>query len=272
MSRDPRLTLARPDLAAASLRGEVEAEAYAETMKMRVAEASLGIRARPDAEDGFTTELLLGEGFNVLETKDGWAWGQAERDGYVGYAPAAGLRPAGATPTHRVAALATNLYARPNIKSAAGWAPMGALLTGEEKGEFLATEAGYVPLVHLSSANARDPVGVAEKFLGAPYLWGGCTVRGVDCSGLIQIAFLMAGRACPRDSDQQEAALGAPLPEGVAMARGDLVFWKGHVGVMRDARTLLHATAQFMAVVNEPWAEARERIGPPTSILRPNQI
>ncbi len=115
-------------------------------------------------------------------------------------------------------------------------------------------------------------MGVAEKFLGAPYLWGGCTVRGVDCSGLIQIAFLMAGRACPRDSDQQEAALGAPLPEGVAMARGDLVFWKGHVGVMRDARTLLHATAQFMAVVNEPWAEARERIGPPTSILRPNQI
>ncbi len=272
MSRDPRLTLARPDLAAASLRGEVEASAFAETTEMRVAEPSLGLRARPDAADGFVTELWFGEAFHVLETKDGWAWGQAARDGYVGYAPEAALKPAGAAPTHRVAALSTNVYTTASIKSAAGWAPMGALLAGEEEGEFLATEHGFVPLVHLSSASAKDPVGVAENFLGAPYLWGGCTARGLDCSGLIQIAFLMAGRPCPRDSDQQEAALGPRLAEDAPLARGDLAFWKGHVGVMRDASTLLHATAKFMAVVNEPWAEARDRIGPPTSILRPTPV
>jgi hypothetical protein len=269
MGRDARLTLARPDLAAESLRGDVAAKRYVAPVEMRVSAPTLPLRASPDAAEGFTTELFLGGAFHVCETRDGWAWGQAARDGYVGYAPAERLAPAGAAPTHRVAALSTNLYVKASIKSAAGWVPMGARLTGVVEGEFLATEHGYLPLIHLTVADAPDPVAVAEKFLGAPYLWGGGTALGIDCSGLMQIAWMMAGRPCPRDSDQQEAALGPRLPEGVPLARGDLVFWKGHVGVMADAATLLHATAKFMAVVREPFAEALERIGPPTSILRP---
>jgi cell wall-associated NlpC family hydrolase len=133
--------------------------------------------------------------------------------------------------------------------------------------------AGYLPARHLAPLDRVEPdfVAVAERFLGTPYLWGGKTNNGVDCSGLVQVALAACGMPCPRDSDMQERALGAP----VALAdsrRGDLLFWKGHVAIVRDAATLLHANAFHMMVAVEPIAEALARIeaagSPVTSVKR----
>lgn len=274
MTRDPRLTPARPDLAAEKLRGEVEAPRYAKPERRRVTREALSLLSAP-GDARIATELLWGETVEVYETADGRAWLQAEADGYVGYAEAAGLAEPGPAPTHRVAALRTHLYPAPEVKDRPVAAlPMGARLSGRVAGGWLETAEGFVPAAALAPLDRaeEDWVEVAERFLGVPYLWGGRTAAGLDCSALIQTARHAAGLPCPRDSDMQRA-LGAPAPED-ALARGDLVFWRGHVGVMLDARTLLHANAHHMAVAREPLAAAVARIeaagyGPPAAFRRP---
>jgi cell wall-associated NlpC family hydrolase len=264
---DPRLTPARPDLAAEFLRGKVEAARYAAGEAFRVVAPIAPLRRAPDSEAPLDSEALYGEAVVVYEARGDWRWVQLARDGYVGYLPAAALGPARA-PTHRIAALRTHAYPAPTIKRPPRFAlSLGALVdVARFDGDFAVTaDRHFLYARHLAPIDAREPdfVAVAERFLETPYLWGGRTSEGIDCSGLAQTALTAAGIPAPRDSDMQEAALGEPLPHSDALAdlqRGDLVFWKGHVGVMRDGATLLHANGWAMKVASEPLAQARARI------------
>lgn len=260
-----RLLPARPDLAAERLRGRVAAARYAAGAPMRVVATLLDLTASPDSGAELATQLLPGEVFTVYETRpDGFAWGQAEADGYVGYAAIDGLAPTQAAAGDRraVTALWSHVYPEPGVRARpSGELPFLAQVeVAGASGSFLALAAGgYSPKAHFAPAEG-DFTTWAERFLGAPYLWGGRSLRGIDCSALVQLALMATGRAAPRDSDMQAAGVGAPLGDGERLRRGDLVFWRGHVGIMRDAETLLHANAHHMAVASEPFAAARERI------------
>ncbi len=278
MSHDPRLTPARADLAAAHLRGVVDAPAYAEGRAMAGRKGKTWIRRRPAADAPVETELLFGETFTVYDVKDGFAWGQAAFDAYVGYIAADDLIAPAAPPRWRVTASSTFVYARPDLKSPVlDTIPLNARVAAGAGAFGELTGGGFVYARHLAplAATAADFVDVAERFIGVPYLWGGRTPLGVDCSGLVQAALALAGIGALRDTDMQERTLGEPVaitPGLQGLRRGDLVFWKGHVGVMRDAVRLLHANAHHMTVASEPLAAAAERIAasgsPVTSIKR----
>lgn len=265
---DRRLTPARPDLAAASLRGRVEAARFVEGERRAVAAGIADLKNAPAPDAPLDTQALHGEIAVVYEDYEGYAWAQLERDGYVGYLPSAALAPVGPPSTHRVNVRRTFVYPGPNMKlPPLSVLPFGARLTVTGRGDTFAITAdgGAIFAEHLVEIDARagDFVAVAEGFLGAPYLWGGRTPDGVDCSGLVQAALTAAGIACPRDTDMQERALGTALDlsDGIPqLQRGDLVFWRGHVGIMRDAGRLLHANGFHMLVASEPFAEARSRI------------
>jgi cell wall-associated NlpC family hydrolase len=266
---DPRTTPARPDLAAESLRGRVVAQRYAPGRAMVVSVGSTPLRHAPTHDALLDTELLFGERFTVYDEKDGWAWGQAGTDSYVGYVPASALAPVGRPPTHRVTALASHLYSLPDVKAP----PVAALsigarlrLSGSVE-RFAAVETpngtAFVPLKHISllGAWADDFVSVAERFLGVPYLWGGRTSGGLDCSALVQLSLAETGRAFPRDSDQQQqigARLGAGALKG--LRRGDLLFWINHVAIALDERRLIHANGTAMAVSVDDVGAAVARI------------
>jgi hypothetical protein len=208
-------------------------------------------------------QLLFGEVFDVIEEEGGFLWGQARRDGYVGFVEAAALAPADLVPTHRVSAIRSYAFAGPSIKTRA-WGPfsMNALVTVEAVEGRLArvAGAGWIAVEHLTPIGvfARDPAAVAEAYLGAPYLWGGRESLGLDCSGLVQQALLACGRACPRDTDMQQG-LGRAISRG-EFGRNDLVFWKGHVAIGLDPERILHANAHHMAVAIESLEGAIERI------------
>lgn len=265
MIRDRRRTPARPDLAAQHLEGYVEAAAFAEATRKRVTVPVAPLTPRPEADAVLDTQLLFGESFDVYEERGLWAWGQAVADGYVGYIPQACLGAEGPPPTHRVTALTSHLYPRAEVKARPlAWLPLGAeIAVATAEGAFAGLEeGGFVPRAHLAPvAHAvSDWVAVAEGFLGVPYLWGGKAATGIDCSGLVQVAAAAAGLDAPRDSDMQSAELGRALSPGERGLRGDLIFWKGHVGILVGPQRLLHANAHHMVVVEEPLAEAQERI------------
>ena len=264
MTPDLRTLLARPDLADERLEGLVRADRFAAVQPRRCVQPTAGLFKARDEAGERQDELLFGEGFDVLEMEGGWAWGQARRDGYVGFVRAEALAPAGEAPTHRVQALRTCGFARPDLKS-----PLIALVSmnglvraGEARDGYVdAGEAGWIHGSHLAPIGLfeTDFVSVAERYLGAPYLWGGRSSLGLDCSGLVQLALQAAGRACPRDADQQLAAF-ADAGTREDLGRGDLVVWKGHIGVMLDGERLLHANAHHMSVAIEPADEAIARI------------
>jgi cell wall-associated NlpC family hydrolase len=279
---DARVTPARSDLAAKHLEGQVEAEQFVAGEMREVVEAQAPLRRTPELDAPLDTEALRGERVTIYEEDgEGWCWGQLVGDGYVGFLPQQALAPPGPEPTHRVAALRTFVFPGPSIKLP----PLMALSLGsriaaarvDTSFAFLAASGGCIPMQHLAPADTTetDFVAVAERFVGVPYLWGGKTSLGIDCSGLVQVALNSAGIACPRDSDMQERALGVMLgtSEALAFQRGDLIFWKGHVAIVRDAETLVHANAYHMAVAIEPIAEAVRRIADGgsvvTSIRRP---
>lgn len=269
---DPRRQAFRADLADRSLEGRVDAARFVEGVPRRVAVPVAPVRRRPEPGAPLDTEALFGETVLVFEDAAGWSWVRLAADcaeaAYVGYVPSDALAPV-AVPTHRVGVPRTLLFPAPDIKRPPlSFLPMGALVT--VTGTAADHNAGYAALLgggfvveqHLEPVGtaAPDYVAVAERFLGAPYLWGGKSVAGIDCSGLVQLACAMAGIDAPRDSDMQERELGTRLAGIEALARGDLVFWKGHVGIMLDGARLLHANAHHMLTAVEPLAEAVARI------------
>ncbi len=265
---DPRITPARPDLAAKHLEGKIAAARYAEGRDYEIVDPQAPLRREPRPDAPLDTEALKGERATIYDTDgEGWAWGQLAADGCVGWLPANALALPGPPPTHKVVALRTLVFPGPSIKLPPLEAlPFGARIAIARIVERMAlTPAGaYLPAAHLApiDENESDFVAVAERFVGVPYLWGGKTALGLDCSGLVQIALSACGVSCPRDSDMQEAALGAPLAADNLsnLQRGDLVFWKGHVAVARDRATLLHANAFHMTVQIEPIADCVSRI------------
>lgn len=222
-------------------------------------------------------QLLFGDGVSIHDTADGWCRIRADKDGYTGYVPNRSLTPAH-PPSHWVSAPSTHVYRAPDLKSpdlmALSFASRITMVS--QVGKYIETHAGFIPQTHLTpiGTHMSDPLEVAALFLGTPYLWGGNSRFGIDCSGLVQAAYLACGRPCPGDSHQQETALGTALPHGTPPRRGDLLFWKGHVAMVADADTVLHANAFHMAVSYEPLHGAIERIkaqgeGPVTSHIRP---
>jgi cell wall-associated NlpC family hydrolase len=248
---------------------------------MRVAVSYQSLHRDPADDAPVDTQAVFGEMVDVFEEREGWAWVQLQADGYVGYLPARALADKGAEPTHRVGAIRTFLYPAANLKLPhQGFLSLNSLVTvADRDGDYarLAT-GGYVMAAHLTDIGryAADFVAVAERFLHTPYLWGGKTSIGIDCSGLSQTSLLAAGILAPRDSDMQEQVLGSPVeirPDLKGLQRGDLVFWKGHVAIMLDETRMIHATGHTMMVSIEPLAVAEERIrgvsyGPITAIKR----
>jgi cell wall-associated NlpC family hydrolase len=265
---DPRRHLYRPDLAAERLRGQVDALRHVAGEPRQVVHGAAPLWSRPDASQGWASQLLHGETVRVYEENDGWAWVQAERDGYVGYVPADALSAVVTAPTHRVGVPGTFIYAEPDAKALTTLhLTLNAVVRVVETGPTFArlADGGFVPARHLADldAFASDFVTVAEQLVGTPYVWGGKTRLGLDCSALVQVAMHAAGLDCPRDSDMQMGELGTAVEvrSGLAgLQRGDLVFWKGHVGILTDAAVLLHANAHHMAVAAEPLSGAVERI------------
>jgi cell wall-associated NlpC family hydrolase len=260
---DPRLTLARADLADVDLLGLVAAERYAAPTVRRVAVPTAAVRKAADPRAEQWDQLLFGELFRVLDIQDGFAWGQAGRDGYVGFVAQADLAAPGEPATHQVAVPRTYAFSEPSIKSRpAGLYSLNALTTIEAvEGRFAKGEGtGWFVAAHLAPVGVAlaDYVAVAQGYLGAPYQWGGRESLGLDCSGLVQQALAACGKAVPRDTDMQ-LAFFEPIAEA-ERRRGDLVFWKGHVAILLDAETILHANAHHMAVAIEPLAGAIARV------------
>ena len=276
MKLDPRTALIRDGRASTALEGVVAAKSYVEPTKRRLTVPAAAIRREPKAASEQMDQLLFGELFDVLEEQGGWAFGQARRDGYVGFVEAAALGEAEAETTHWVSALRTYAFCEPNIKSApVGLYSMNSLVAVEAREGRFARGAGTGWFVesHLSPIGfgESDHAAVAECFLGAPYQWGGRESLGLDCSGLVQQALYACARTCPRDSDMQEA-LGHPVERG-ELRRGDLIFWRGHVAILTGERSIVHANAHHMMVAREGLDEAVERIraagaGEPTAFRR----
>ena len=265
---DPRLTPARPEVAAKYLEGKVKAARFVTGEEFCVTDAIAPLRERPAADAMLSTQALKGERVTIYDRNDeGFAWGQLNGDGYVGWIPDAALAKPVAAPTHKIAALRTFAFPGPSIKlPPVETLSMGARITVvREDGPFAVTSEGrYLPRGHVVGVDAmeNDFVAVAERFVGTPYLWGGKSSLGVDCSGLVQISLTAAGTGCPRDSDMQQDGLGRELSpaEMKHLKRGDLIFWKGHVAIVRDASTIVHANAHHMATVIENTHDAIARI------------
>jgi hypothetical protein len=265
---DPRLTPARPDLAAKYLEGKVKATRFVIGEEFEIADALAPLREGPSSDAMLLTQALMGERVTIYDRNDeGFAWGQLNSDGYVGWLPDRALAKPVGKPTHKVTAIRTFAFPGPSLKLP----PVDTVVMGttiivmREDGAFAVTRDGWhLPLPHVGriDRHADDFVGVAERFAGTPYLWGGKSSLGIDCSGLVQVSLNAAGTGCPRDSDMQQDSLGRALDasESKKLQRGDLIFWKGHVAIVRDADTIVHANAHHMATTIENTRDAIARI------------
>jgi len=287
MTLEPRLNAWRPDLADIQLKGKVDAARFVAGTPRQVIAHAAPLKRVPHSDASLDSEVLRGETFTVFEDRDdGWSWGQLATDSYVGYVPTDALSASAPPVTHAVTALRSFVYPGPDMKLPA----LGALslsarvaLDGEAETRGtayrrLAGGEGWLVAAHLAplpGAPVRDYVETAMRFLNTAYLWGGRTSLGVDCSSLVQLSLATAGVVAPRDTDLQERLLGSPVPAGIEgeLRRGDLVFWKGHVGILLEAATMIHASGHHMAVVIEPLAVAIGRIASngsrPTAVRRP---
>ena len=286
---DPRVTAARPDLAAASLRGRVEAARFVEGHRCQVLAEALDVKRRPRPDAPVDTQLLYGETVVVFDDdEEGWSWVQADRDGYVGYVAASALDRTPKTASHRVIVNRTFVYPAADMKLPVLAAlPLDGRVTVEPRASAAAdamftrlSTGGFVVSSHLAPLErpAADYVAVAEQMIGTPYLWGGKSAGGIDCSGLVQLAMSVANRSLPRDTDMQEAVDGATSIDATSadLRRGDLVFWRGHVGIMASSAHLVHANGHHMLVISEPLVAAQARIADVSrlqisSIRRPNR-
>jgi cell wall-associated NlpC family hydrolase len=270
---DPRTTLARADLAEQALEGRVRAKTFRTVEPWQCAAPAAAVRKAPEAQAEQLDQVVFGEAFDVLDRKDGWLWGRARRDGYVGWVEAAAFAQPVLAPTHRVSALRAYAYAEPDYKTAPlALLTLNALVTVEriERGFAKIARTGWIAQPHLAALDAfeRDPVAVAERYLGAPYQWGGRESLGLDCSALVQQALYACGRGCPRDAGMQAVETGEAIERAQGLRRGDLVFWDGHVGLMIDRDRIIHANTHHMAVAVEPLADAVARNREPTGYRR----
>lgn len=261
---DRRLTPARSDLAASYLKGQVEADCFKDGAPMEVRACIVDLRREPRPDAAVDTQVLFGERVEVYDEEEGWVWVQLDNDQYVGWIAANTLWSKLSRPTHRVCVPRTFIYPGPSIKLPPLLAlPLGAEVEViERRGDFwMTTNSCFIYASHLTQLDESFPdfVAIAEKLLNAPYLWGGKSWMGIDCSGLVQLSLLMRGYKAPRDSDLQEQQVGKPIDYNAGLQRGDLIFWKGHVGIMRDESTLLHANGTHMLVSSEPLSLVRDR-------------
>ncbi|MBI3701020.1 MAG: C40 family peptidase [Afipia sp.] len=284
LKTDPRLTPARPDLAAKFLEGKVKAGRFVEGADCEVIAASAPVRHEPSHQSSLDTEALKGERVTIYDRAEGWAWGQLQNDGYVGWLPENALGPIAEKHTHKVIALRTLAFPGPSIKLP----PVDVLSLGcrvtiaRHDGPFAITPDNiFIHAMHLVPLNVMegDFVSVAERFVGTPYLWGGKTSLGLDCSGLVQVSLEAAGFPIPRESDLQEKSEGTAIQsrDFGSLKRGDLIFWKGHVAIARGDGTMVHANATHMCVACEPIETAVARIrksetGDVSSIKRLNFV
>ena len=261
---DKRTTPIRGDLADIKLAGKLFAPHYAVPMLRTSIAPVTEIHEQPDAQSMPVSALMHGEEFAVLDVAGEWAWGYCCHDNYLGYLRFAELGD-DFDATHIVSVPATLLVAAPSAKAPVlARYPMGAQMKcGDlsECGKYLACQTGFVPAVHLSEFGGVEasPADLAEQLIGTPYSWGGRSGDAIDCSGLVQLVFGLKGVYAPRDADMQQADFGEDLGEGVALERGDLVFFPGHVGIMADTENIIHANGTAMAVSVEPLADAAVR-------------
>jgi cell wall-associated NlpC family hydrolase len=277
MSRifDPRITPARSDLAAEKLRGKITAEKFVSGKSFSVITETANLLAKPQLDQSLQSQLLFGEKFVCYESKNGWAWGQSVRDGYVGYVQLSALKDQVQQPDYWVNALRTPVFSQPNLKSPIeGYLHRNSQVhISKTNGQYCHVGMGWVAKCDIQAitSHAEDWVEVAKTYLHSPYVWGGRSSFGLDCSALIQNSLQAAGISCPRDSDMQEQQLGTAISTS-DFIRGDLLFWKGHVGVMICHDNFLHANASAMKTVIEPVSKAISRIektaGPITSVRR----
>ncbi|MEO3429252.1 NlpC/P60 family protein [Pelagibius sp. CAU 1746] len=265
---DPRLNAFRDDLADARLKDRVAAPRYVEGRPAGIARGIVDLRRAPDASSGLDTQLLFGERVRVFDEAGGWTWVQSETDGYVGYLESAALGPAVEQPTHRLRALRSFLYPEPNLKTPA----LDCLsiaspvqVVGEKNGYSEIAGGGWLYSKHLQPLTESSPdfVATALEFLGTPYLWGGRSSIGLDCSTLVQLSLACAGVNLRRDSYQQAATAGEALnglPQEVTLERGDLVFSPGHVAIMLDAEHIVHANGFTMTVAIERLQALEKRV------------
>ncbi|MCV0395024.1 MAG: C40 family peptidase [Rhizobiaceae bacterium] len=282
---DRRLNAIRPDLADERLRGKVEAERFVTGESQQVVVPVADLVSAPRRDAPMDTQLLLGDAVRIFERRDGWAWVQAEHDCYVGWLREEDVGFADGEARHVVRVPRSFVYAGPDLKlPRSACHSMGAAIRVVGRVETRGTLYAVLPdgqamiASHLRPAGEpeTDFVSVAETLLNAPYLWGGTSGFGVDCSGLISLSMRMLGRRVPRDTDMQAGSVGEAIevtPDLAGFRRGDLVFWKGHVGMMLDGTRLLHASGHTMTVTIEPLSDAVARIGhlygPPTGARRP---
>lgn len=284
-SLDRRLNVYRPDLADIRFQGHLQAARFTAGEAARIVEPVVDLKAEPKADSGTQSQLLMGEGIRVFERRSGWCWIQADSDDYVGYIKESACEPGAITPTHRVVAPRTFLYPDADLRLPPVAAlSAGSLLTVGDEAETRGTlyyrlsGGGAVVARHclpIGEVSSMDYITIAEDFMETPYLWGGRSGFGIDCSGLVQLTLALAGLSAPRDSDMQAAGLGHEIDPGEnqsALRRGDFVFWSGHVGMMEDSTTLIHASGHTMSVTRESLDEATARItsqyGAPTFYRR----
>ncbi len=271
MTLDKRLHAYRDDLADIKLQLRVSARIYVEGVPRQIIVPVAGVHKSADATSMQLSQALFGEQVKVFDESKGFAFVQLKHDGYVGYVKSDALG-AVTKPNHKVSAPSTLLYPKPDLKTQPARAlPQGAGLTVQKvEGNYAAlASGGYVFANHIAKLKSveNDFVAVAERYYSVPYLWGGKTFAGLDCSGLVQVALHACGIKCPRDSDMQERDLGRAVTSK-KLKRGDLIFWNGHVGIMRDAETLLHANGHHMMVAEEKLSKVIKRITTPVTAIK----